>query len=337
MAKSTKSRRATKSPKPYAGFPLTAHRGTGRWCKKHKGTTHYFGKLDDWQAALAKYEREWPFIISGRAVPPEDAGEYCSVAILADEFLNAKRAKLDAGELSLGSFGDYIATCKRLVDHFGVNHRVDDMRPANFEPFRAKLAERYGVVMLRNEINRCRMVFKFAFDNRLIDRPVSYGQAFNRPSAKTLRIARSDAGPRMFEANEIRTILDAIDGMPIKVEGKKKPVKLKAGPALRAMVLLACNSGFGNNDVARLPLSAVNLESGWINFARPKTGIHRKIPLWSETGDALRKAIDARPNAAHPEDAVVRVRVELRKRRGSVSLRSGEAGNRPNRAPRPRG
>ena len=48
MAKSTKSNRRNKSAKPYDGFPLTAH-PSGRWCKKHRGKQHYFGRIDDWQ------------------------------------------------------------------------------------------------------------------------------------------------------------------------------------------------------------------------------------------------------------------------------------------------
>jgi integrase len=299
MAKSTKSSRAKKSPKPYDGFPLTAH-PSGRWCKKHRGKSHYFGKLADWQAALAKYEREWPFIIKGREAPPEAAGEYLTVANLADEFLNAKRLKMEAGELTLRSFGDYFATCKRIVEHFGGDRRVDDIRPAEFADCRAKLAKRYGVVALKNEINRCRVVFRFASKHRLIDRPVDYGDGFNRPSAKTLRIARNDAGPRMFESHELRTILDALAGKPVMVDGKEKTVK--ADPGMRAMVLLACNTGFGQSDIAGLPLSALDLENGIVDFPRPKTGVRRRVPLWSETVDALRTAIAVRPEAADAED-----------------------------------
>ena len=43
------------------------------------------------------------------------------------------------------------------------------------------------------------------------------------------------------------------------------------------------NCGFGNGDCASLPLSAVNLDAGWIDFPRPKTGINRRCPLWPET------------------------------------------------------
>jgi integrase len=310
MANRTKSARAKKHPgKPYDGFPLTAHRGTGRWCKKHRGKQYYFGPLVDWQAALAKYEREWPYIIDGREPPPESVGDFCTVAVLVDEFLNSKRLVLESGELTLRSFGDYFSTCRRMVEHFGKDRRVDDLKPADFETYRKVLADRYGVVALRNEINRCRSVFKYASDNRLIDRTVSYGQAFNRPSANTLRKARHESGPRMFEAAEIRKILDALDGKEIELDqtnpetGKPIKVKLKTDPGLRAMVLMAANCGFGQSDCASLPMQALDLDAGWCSFPRPKTGIPRRIPLWRKTVDALRKAIAERPDTVDPEDA----------------------------------
>lgn len=115
----------------------------------------------------------------------------------------------------------------------------------------------------------------------------------------------------MFEAAQLRTILDALDGKPIKLtpkpedgkQGEEKEIKLNADPALRAMLLLGLNCGFGNTDCASLPRAAVDLDAGWIDFPRPKTEIHRRVPLWPETIDALRKALDLRPEPADQADA----------------------------------
>ena len=49
-----------------------------------------------------------------------------------------------------------------------------------------------------------------------------------------------------------------------------------AGVQLKAMMLLGINCGFGNADCASLPLSALNLETGWIDYPRPKTGVPRR-------------------------------------------------------------
>src|SRR5262249_49941906 len=71
----------------------------------------------------------------------------------------------------------------------------------------------------------------------------------------------------------------------------------------RTMFLLGINCGFGNTDVGRLPLSSLDLEAGWIDFPRPKTGIPRRCPLWPETLTALREALDKRPAPRHETDA----------------------------------
>ena len=71
---------------------------------------------------------------------------------------------------------------------------------------------------------------------------------------------------------------------------------------MKSMVLLGINCGFGNGDVASLPLKALDLKSGWVRFPRPKTGIDRRIPLWPETIDALKAAQDQRPDPLFPAD-----------------------------------
>jgi hypothetical protein len=45
------------------------------------------------------------------------------------------------------------------------------------------------------------------------------------------------------------------------------------------MMLLGLNAGFGNNDCAALPISALDLDAGSVDFPRPKTGIARRAPL----------------------------------------------------------
>src|SRR5262249_17232342 len=104
-----------------------------------------------------------------------------------------------------------------------------------------------------------------------------FGPSFKKPSRKTVRLHRAKKGSRMFEAEEVRHLLAA------------------AGQPLKAMLLLGVNCGFGNNDVATLPLSALDLEGGGVNQPRPKTGIARRAKLWAETAAALREVLTRRP------------------------------------------
>ncbi|MGE0378590.1 MAG: tyrosine-type recombinase/integrase [Planctomycetaceae bacterium] len=281
-AKSTKS---AKSLKPYRDFPLTPHRAAKQWVKKHRGHTHYFGPLRDWEAALRLFNHEWPYIIQGRTPPPLDVEGGCTMRDLCNAFIVHKQNRMEGGELSPHSYAGYFRTCERLIAHFDATRRVDDLRPDDFEAFRKSLGDGCNTVTLGSKINRARVVLKYAFDNQLIDRPVAYGKAFERPSAKSIRKARNEAGERMFEASELRRIIAA------------------ATQPLKAMILLGLNCGFGNTDVATLPQKAVDLDSGWVTFPRPKTQVQRRCPLWPETVAAIREALAKRPRERDPADA----------------------------------
>lgn len=111
-------------------------------------------------------------------------------------------------------------------------------------------------------MQRTRSVFKYGFDVGLTANPTRFGPGFAWPSKTTIRLERARIGPRMFEAAELRRILDA------------------AGTPMKAMILLGVNCGFGNADCGTLPLAALDLAGGRVNYHRPKTGITRPRPLW---------------------------------------------------------
>ena len=43
-----------------------------------------------------------------------------------------------------------------------------------------------------------------------------------------------------------------------------------AGVQLKAMILLGINCGFGNADCGRLPVAALDLDRGWVNYPAPR-------------------------------------------------------------------
>jgi integrase len=276
------SGKPTKPSKPYPEYPLTAH-PAGYWCKKIRGKLHYFGPWNDPDGALDKYLREKDALHAGRK--PREDGEALTVRDAANVFLNAKKSLLDSGELSPRTFGDYKEVCDLIVSRFGRGRLVSDLAADDFAKLRDRMAKRWGPVRLGNAVQRVRSVFKHVFDAGMVERPVCFGPGFKRPSAKVLRLHRASQGMKLFTAEEIRRIIVAAD------------VQLKA------MILLAINCGFGIADCGRLPLPAVNLETGWIDFPRPKTGIARRCPLWPETLDALRAWLAVRPEAKSEESA----------------------------------
>jgi hypothetical protein len=132
-------------------------------------------------------------------------------------------------------------------------------------------------VRLGNGITRVKSVFKYGLDNGLIEKPVRFGGEFCKPDKAVLRRHRAQNGEKMLEADQLRSLIET------------------AGVPLRAMILLGINAGFGNHDCATLPRSALDLDAGWLNFPRPKTGIARRCPLWPETLAAVREAVAQRP------------------------------------------
>jgi integrase len=108
------------------------------------------------------------------------------------------------------------------------------------------------------------------------------GKGFKKASAKTVRIHRADNGPRLYLAEQIWSLID------------------KARPNMRAMILLAINGGLGPGDLATLTIAQCDGTKEWLDHPRPKTGVDRKIPLWRETREAIREAIEHRRQPSDP-------------------------------------
>jgi integrase len=272
MPKLNRSAVLDKPRKPHPDFPLFPH-ATGRWAKKVRGKLHYFGGWDDPNAALQKWLDQKDDLIAGRT-PRRGGG--LTVRDLANHFLTAKRHLLDTGELSQRSFADYHGTCERVIKQFGLNRIVEGIMPNDFDSLRASIGKTRGPVALGNEVQRIRTLFKYAYDANLIDKPVRFGPNFKRPTRRALQQARNAKGLRMYDAEQVRSLLNV------------------AGRQLKAMILLGVNCGFGNSDVGTLPVSALDLNQGWVDYPRPKTGIHRRCPLWPETVTAIQAASKVR-------------------------------------------
>jgi integrase len=204
---------------------------------------------------------------------------------LVNRFLNWKRDLVKAGELAARTLESYKAACDEVVAAFGKRRSLADIDSEDFAALRTRLAGKWGKHRVINTIQYVRSLFKYAYEKELIDRPMRFGPEFKRPSKKVMRLERMKAGPRFFTPQEIHQLLGA------------------AGPHLKAMLLLAVNAGFGNADCGTLPLSALDLEGGWVRYPRPKTGVERRCPLWPETVAALRVSLARRTEPKDPADA----------------------------------
>src|SRR5262245_577107 len=333
MSKSTlklRSRKGASRPeKPYKEFPLYPH-PLGYWSAKVGGVLRHYGRWGrvvngvvsadtvpyekGWQDALVLYKAQVDDhrlgresrvkMVNGKLT--DGAADGFTVADLCNQFLTAKKRKLEAGRLSPRSFDEYKQTTDRLVRVLTGRRLVEDLRPEDFETLLADISETWGLVRIGNEVTRVKSVFKYGRENGWMIKPVPFGSEFKKPDRKEMRKSKAAKGRNMMEAVELRKLLDALEGKPIVAPGngnEPKTVTLPASPTLRAMALLGLNCGFGPTDCATLPRDAVDLDAAIIDFPRPKTGIGRRCPLWPESVAALSAALAERPEPRRAETA----------------------------------
>ena len=257
--------------KPYRSFPLTPHR-SGQFCKKIRGKIFYFGKVDNPDAALKRYHEHCRDLHSGKSTRVERTDEI-TVAELANRFLAAKDRKREIGDIEAATFVEYHRDCELFVTFFGKGCSVPSITRHNLAEYRDFLSRGANATTLSNRVGNARSIFKFAYDKDLIDKPVRFGDEFKRPERRVIRRAKAKAGRMHFLADEIRLLITG------------------ASPGLRAMILLGINCGLGNKDVGNLPASSIDLERGWLDYPRGKTGVTRRCPLWPETVEAIRESI----------------------------------------------
>ena len=199
MAKVTKAARVCK---PHRDFPLTPH-ASGRWCKKVKSHFYYFGRTDldpEGLAALQNWRDRKEAILAGDELEElrelkargerrrQPTGEALTVNEARNAFLESKESKLASGEITKRHFDDLQATSRTMRDELGGHRAVESLTPAHFKDLRDTLAAKYGAWALSNAIQRIRSLFKFLFDDGLIEKPVRFAQA-SRSRAKRSCVA----------------------------------------------------------------------------------------------------------------------------------------------------
>ncbi|MGM0490057.1 MAG: tyrosine-type recombinase/integrase [Planctomycetota bacterium] len=267
MSQSTSTPKRVKPSKPYRQFPLTAN-GNGQWSKVIKGHTHYFGPWEDPDGALARYLKDKDDLHAGREPRPEGQ----TVKDLCNLYLEVQEDKLRSGEISQKHHRDTYWRCCFIVKHIG-NHNADSIGPHDFTTFRKSFPDTWGVTSRAAIIKQVKTIFRFAVEERHLDRPPAYGTRFKPPTKTDKQKARAGKSRDgdVFTPSQIHRILRHCD----------ETGQLQ----LKAMTLLAVNAGFGNADCGRLRDS--DIENGWIRTYRGKTGEERDAPLWLETLEAI--------------------------------------------------
>ncbi|MEM7624805.1 MAG: hypothetical protein AAF333_04170 [Planctomycetota bacterium] len=204
-----------------------------------------------------------------------DAGSAAPIVLggLVQQYLDFQQARVTADELDPRTFADYRVACLIAAEVLGSDRPAADLGPHDFKPLRQRLGERFGPKTMGKHIRSIKTMFTWGYAVEWLDRPIRYGGLFKPPSRSVVRKA-SRRRRTMFEAHEIRTLLDG------------------ARPSLRAFILLGLNAAYGQADIAALPTAAITAafkNSGVLDFDRPKTGIARSCVLWPETMEAIKE------------------------------------------------
>ena len=277
-----------KPDKPWPTFPLYAHK-SGRWAKKIRGTTHYFGPWRDPNGAHQRYLADKDDLEAGRRPSRASAGVTDALAVkqMFGLFLDAKEISVESGEMEKSTWKAYERLSRRAIHVWGANISVETLGPEDFQRLRKDLQKTHKrLESITTAIAKIKAVFHWACnDQGYIDRLPRFGSAFKRPSKRDIDREREESGERTFTVEQIRALLAA------------------ARPTIKAMILLGVNCGYGNTDCGKLPLAKLDLDGGWATFARTKNAIRRRAKLWPETVEAIREVLKVRKAPADTQHA----------------------------------
>jgi hypothetical protein len=133
---------------------LTPHK-SGQFCKKIRGKIHYFGKIDDPDAALRRYYEHANGLHAGTISQVDRTGEV-TVAELANQFLAAKDRKRANGDIEAATFVEYHRDCELMVQHFGRDREVSSITRRDLAEFRDFLGKGVNATTLNNRIGSAR-------------------------------------------------------------------------------------------------------------------------------------------------------------------------------------
>jgi integrase len=266
-------------PKKATKFPLFVHKGRGYWCKTVLGKHHYFGSVaNDPQGKEALklwlYRKDW--LLAGLEPPPYDPNGETTISVkyVCNRFIELKESKLEAGNLAQRTFDELKDTCKLVLEAIPASLEAKLLQPVHFNKVLAAINKRCKSPNTRGKfVGQVKAVFKYAYDEGIIDRPANMGAEFKKPPQIAYRQHENTKGDQSFSADDIKALLAHAD------------------INMRAMVLLGLQAGFSNVELTELPRSAV--KGDWLEWPRAKTATKRRIPLWAETKQAIQAAIKA--------------------------------------------
>lgn len=146
---------------------------------------------------------------------------------------------------------------RHFADYIGKDRPWNNLDPSDFGKYRNHLYRSHKPPTISRHVTIVRSVFKHAFVNNYISEAVRFGDQFQKPSEREMRVhqdmVEAENGVRMFRAHEVRALLD------------------ETGGQLRAMILLGVNGEYYAADCADLPIKMLDHDCTVSLFSRKKT------------------------------------------------------------------
>jgi integrase len=274
---------------------------SGQYAKRIGNRVHYFGR--DEKEAHDRWLNEKAYLIAGRR-PPQRGGESAGIVELANVYHAEmqRRLGLAKGGVKQRHVTLVHATIRRFIDLVGEECRPDDLTPLEwvqiaerlFEPVPRKnpvrgdvlgrQVKRRSVATVDGDIRRIKAFLQWCADAELC-KPLRW-KLFKTGSDETPADRAAQAAEKFtgFTKQEVRSLIES------------------ATVQFRPILLLALNAGVGGFDISEIKLD--NRPKGnWFDLPRLKTGTNRRIYLWDETLDAIRRYIVWRGKAQKREDS----------------------------------
>ncbi|MGA2585007.1 MAG: tyrosine-type recombinase/integrase, partial [Tepidisphaeraceae bacterium] len=281
---------AISRPKKNDAYPLRRHRN-GQWFKSvwnprtKRSEQFYFGTwADDLEGERALLDPITGWLARRKAIV---AGVDNSKVELGDDthspgelmarFLTFKRNKVQAGELSLTTLGDYLREIEQFVSFCKPSTPAGGLRPEHFTAYMNHLTNgRKLGRMARKRVRAYVTAFlRHGAKNGWYTMP-NTGSDWVAPATDpaAMRQARARAGlkdnsQRIISGEEIDRLLQ------------------RASPTFKALILLAANTGLGPGDLGRMTWDKINMKKRTLVYPRSKSGQLRVGFLWKKTRRAL--------------------------------------------------
>ena len=190
-------------PDPYGPglIRLTAHRGSGKWRKRHKGKDHYFGNLSDPRGAITEYIRRWPEITN----PSERPTSAIRLFDGFEAFLLEGRRRLERGDMTDGRLRSYTNTLSKVANHFGSARPIEEISPLEWSEAMHECFGRSAPTTRNIRIQEVRTTLTWIARNMGLK--TTAGDAIRPVPMRVRRRHERLKGPQLITPGQIRKLL----------------------------------------------------------------------------------------------------------------------------------